>query len=63
VAEADHSLTFDVGVVDLPASFTYRLAADTNHMINVDPVQPPAADGTLVAPVMTFEACAAKFAG
>ncbi len=63
VAEADHSLTFDVGVVDVPASFTYRLAADRFHMINVDPLQPLRADGTLTAPVMTFEACAAKFAG
>ncbi|TCO43100.1 hypothetical protein [Dokdonella fugitiva] len=63
VALEDRSLTFDVGVVDVAASWPYRLAANSNHMIFVDAGAKPQADGLVVAPVMSFGACAAKYAG
>lgn len=59
----DRSLTLDVGVVGLPPSRTFRLPADENHMVFVDAGAKPRPDGLVVAPVMTFEACAAKYAG
>jgi hypothetical protein len=63
VALEDRSITFDVGVVDLAASWPYRLAANRYNMIFVDADAKPQADGLVVAPVMSFEACAAKYAG
>lgn len=63
IALEDRSLTFDVGVVDLAASWPYRLAANRYNMIFVDADAKPQVDGLVVAPVMSFEACAAKYAG
>lgn len=62
VALADRSLTFDVGVVGLPESWPYGLKANAFNMINIDPEHPADAHGRILAPVMSFEACAAKFA-
>ena len=63
VAEADRSMTFDVGVVGLPASWEYGLDANRYSMIFVDPDRPPERDGTIIAPVLSFDEAAAKFAG
>ena len=63
VALADRSLTFDVGVTGLAASWPYRLDANRYNMIFVDAGAKPQADGLVVAPVMSFGACAAKYAG
>lgn len=63
IAEEDRSMTFDVGVVGLPASWDYGLKANRYSMIFVDPDRPPERDGTIIAPVLTFEQAAAKFAG
>ena len=62
VAQADRSMTFDVGVVDLPASWSYGHKANANHMVFVDADRTPERDGLVVAPVMTFQACAARYA-
>jgi len=62
VALEDRSVTFDVGVVDLPASWRYGHAANRSNMIFVDAGRKPESDGLVVAPVMSFEACAAKYA-
>ncbi len=63
VAREERSMTFDVGVVDVAPSWRYGLPANRFHMIFVDADRKPEADGTIVAPTMTFEACAAKYAG
>jgi hypothetical protein len=62
VALEDRSMTFDVGIVDLPPSWEYGLAANNYNMIFVDPDRPPERDGTIVAPVLTFVQAQAKFA-
>lgn len=58
----DRSLTFDVGVVDVAPARDFTLPANDNHMIFVDAGARPQADGLVVAPVLTFEACARKYA-
>lgn len=58
----DRSLTFDVGVVDVAPARDFTLPANANHMIFVDAGAAPQADGLVVAPVLTFEACARKYA-
>jgi hypothetical protein len=63
VAREERSLTFDVGVVDVAPSWRYGLPANRFNMIFVDADRRPEADGTIVAPTMTFERCAAKYAG
>ena len=55
-------MTFDVGVVALPASWPYGLQANKYNMIYVDPTVPPESDGTIVAPTLTWEQASAKFA-
>jgi len=62
LAEADRSMTFDVGIVGLPASWSYGQTANRTNMIYVDPTLPLQRDGTVVAPTMTWEAASAKFA-
>jgi hypothetical protein len=62
VARADRSLTFDVGVVDVAPSWRYGLAANRFNMIFVDADKKPERDGTIIAPVMTFDRCVAKYA-
>lgn len=62
VAQEDRSMTFDVGVVGTPASWGYGLQANEYNMIFVDVDRPSERDGTIRAPVMSFEACAAKYA-
>lgn len=62
VAQEDRSMTFDVGVTGLGASFAYGHKAGSYNMIFVDAGRRPERDGMIVAPVMTFEQCAAKYA-
>jgi hypothetical protein len=62
VAREDRSLTFDVGVVDMKASWPYGLKANEYNMIFVDPTRAPERDGTIVAPILTFKEAVAKFA-
>jgi hypothetical protein len=59
----DRSMTFDVGVVDTPASWRYGLKANDNHMIFVDAGRKPERNGLIIAPTMTFEQCVKKYAG
>jgi hypothetical protein len=63
LAQEDRSMTFDVGVVGLPASWTYGHQAGDYNMIFVDPDRPVGRDGLIEAPILSFEECAAKFAG
>jgi hypothetical protein len=63
VALEDRSLIFDVGVVELSAAKNYGLQADGNHMIFVDADRKAESDGLVVAPVMSFQDCAAKYLG
>jgi hypothetical protein len=62
VAEQDRSMTFDVGVVGLPASYRYAMTAEAYNMIYVDADRRPEQDGLVVAPRLTFEQCAKKYA-
>jgi hypothetical protein len=62
LALEDRSMTFDVGILGIPASWNYGLPANRYNMIFVDPDRPPERDGTIVAPVLTFEQAQAKFA-
>jgi hypothetical protein len=62
IAQEDRSMTFDVGIVGLPASWAYGLEANRYNMIFVDPDRPPQRDGAIVAPILTFEQAVAKFA-
>lgn len=62
VAQEDRAMTFDVGVVGLPGSWDYGLQANRYNMIFVDVDRRPERDGTIRAPVMSFDACRAKYA-
>jgi hypothetical protein len=62
VALEDRSMTFDVGILGIPPSWNYGLTANRNNMIFVDPDRAPERDGTIVAPVLTFDQARAKFA-
>jgi hypothetical protein len=62
VAQQDRSMTFDVGVVDLPASYRYAMKAGNYIMICVDADRQPEQDGLVIARRLTFEQCAKKHA-
>ena len=62
VAPPDRSMTFDVGVVDLPASYRYAMKAEAYNMIYVDADRRPEQGGLVIAPRLTFEQCAKKYA-
>lgn len=62
VARQDRSMTLDVGVVGVPASWEYGLEANRYNMIFVDPTVGAQRDDTVVAPILTFEQASAKFA-
>lgn len=62
IAQEDRSMTFDVGVVALPASWRYGLKANDYNMIYVDPTVRPQRDGTIVAPTLDWETASARFA-
>jgi hypothetical protein len=62
IAQEDRSFTFDVGMVSLSKTRIYGLKANKYSMIFVDPTGAAASDGTVTAPVITFDECAAKFA-
>ncbi|MEZ6024097.1 MAG: hypothetical protein R3C16_11950 [Hyphomonadaceae bacterium] len=62
LAREDRSMTLDVGVVSLPDVRQYAHEANRYSMIFVDADQRPERDGTIVAPLMSFEACATKYA-
>ena len=62
VAPPDRSMTFDVGVVDLPASYRYAMKAEADNMIYVDADRRPEQEGLVIAPRLTFEQCAKKYA-
>jgi hypothetical protein len=60
--QQDRSMTFDVGVVDLPASYRYGMEADAYNMIYVDADGRPGQDGLVIAPCLNFEPCDKKYA-
>jgi hypothetical protein len=62
LARQDRSMTLDVGVTGLAANWEYGHEANRYSMIYVDADQPVERDGTVIAPVMSFEACVAKYA-
>jgi hypothetical protein len=62
IARAARAMTLDVGVVDVAPSWKYGLPANRYSMIFVDADRRPEADGTIVAPTLTFERCVAKYA-
>lgn len=61
VAQEDRSLTLDIGIQGLDASWSYGLVADANSTRFVDPRGTPTGDGTIIAPVLTFEQAMARF--
>lgn len=62
VAREDRSMTLDVGIVKIPQSWEYGLKANEYNMIYVDPTEKPERDGTIIAPILTWEKAAKKFA-
>jgi hypothetical protein len=62
VAQQDASLTFDVGIVNVPPSWDYGHAANAYHMIHVDPTVAPETDGSVIAPIIDFDAAQRRFA-
>jgi hypothetical protein len=62
VAQRDRSMTFDVGIVGLPASWSYGHEANAFNMIFVDPTAPLERDGTILAPILNFDQAREKFA-
>lgn len=62
IAKEDRSMTLDVGIVRLPASWEYGQKANEYNMIYIDPAEKPQRDGTIIAPILTWEKAAKKFA-
>ncbi|MEQ1509912.1 MAG: hypothetical protein ABL909_05850 [Sphingopyxis sp.] len=62
VAQQDRSMTFDVGIVDIPPNWDYGHQANDYHMIFVDPTVTEERDGSVIAPIITFDQASAKFA-
>jgi hypothetical protein len=62
IAQRNRSMTFDVGVLDISRTRTYKIAADKHSMIYVDPTAKPDSDGLIRAPVIGFEQAVKKFA-
>jgi hypothetical protein len=62
VAQQDRSMTFDVGILNVPPSWRYGHEANEYHMIFVDPTVAAERDGTILAPMLSFEQAGAKFA-
>ena len=63
IAEQNQSMTLDIGIVRLPASWEYGQKANEYNMIYVDPTPRPQIDGTIIAPILTWEQASKKFAG
>ncbi|MGH6872030.1 MAG: hypothetical protein ACREHE_11045, partial [Rhizomicrobium sp.] len=63
VAQRNRSMTFDIGMVNISATRTYKIAANDYSMIYLDPTPKPDSDGLIHAPVLTFDEAAKKFAG
>ncbi len=55
-------MTFDVGILNVPPSWRYGHEANAYHMIFVDPTVAAERDGTILAPILSFEQAGAKFA-
>jgi hypothetical protein len=62
VAQRSRSLTFDVGVVSISKTRTYRIPAENYSMVYLDPTQKPGQDGLIHAPVLSFDQSVSKFA-
>ncbi|MBN8649464.1 MAG: hypothetical protein J0L55_16030, partial [Caulobacterales bacterium] len=62
IAREDRSMTLDVGIVKLPQSWEYGQKANEYNMIYVDPTTKPERNGTIIAPILTWEKAAKKFA-
>lgn len=62
IAREDRSMTLDIGIVRLPQSWNYGQQANEYNMIYVDPTPRPQRNGTIIAPILSFEASAKKFA-
>ncbi|WP_088306873.1 hypothetical protein [Novosphingobium sp. B 225] len=63
IAETERAMTLDVGIVAVPASWEYGLKANDYNMIYVDPTVAQERDGSIAAPILSWEAAQAKFAG
>jgi hypothetical protein len=63
LANEDRSFTFDIGMVSISKTREFALKANDYNMIFVDPTTKPDSKGLIEAPVLTFDACSAKFAG
>jgi len=61
VAREDRSFTLDIAVFQLPHA--HGLEAKFENTLLVDPLQRPERDGTIVAPLLSFEAAMARFGG
>jgi hypothetical protein len=62
MAQRNRSMTFDIGMVEISKTRTYKTAANEYSMIYVDPARKPEHDGLIRAPILTFEQAAKKFA-
>lgn len=62
IAREDRSMTLDVGIVKIPQSWEYGQKANEYNMIYVDPTEKPQSNGTIIAPILTWEKAAKKFA-
>jgi hypothetical protein len=62
-AQSDGAMTFDVGVVGTKPARDHALKANDYNMIFVDAGRAPERNGLVVAPVMSFDDCAKKYAG
>jgi hypothetical protein len=61
VATSERACTFDTPVSELVKGKSYKTPANEWGMIHVDPTGKPGADGTVRAPVITFEEAIRRF--
>jgi len=62
VAQRSGSMTFDIGVVNISKTRTYRTPANRYSMVYLDPTGKPEQDGLIRAPVISFDQSVDMFA-
>jgi len=62
VAQRSRSMTFDIGVVNVSKTRTYKTPANRYSMVYLDPTRKPEQDGLIHAPVISFDQSVSKFA-
>lgn len=63
VATSDYAYTLDIPIYNLNMDKTYKLKANEHSILYMDPTSEPRHDGSIRAPILSFEESLKKFGG